>query len=102
MIWTWPWVSKRAYALVVEQLERVTAERDEYRHRGDRLYDETILRFGYEAAAPRVRQEMAADSAQAAEDFSSAIVMDDPMGGMLDDEVEAAVDAAVKSQNLVS
>lgn len=92
--WKWWWVSRRAYDLVNEQLARVQAERDSYRDRGDRLYDETILRFGYEAATPRVRQEIAAETVAAVE----ALAFDDPFGGLLDDEVERAVDEVVKTQ----
>ena len=94
-----PWVSRRAFELVIENLERITVERDAYRDRGDRLYDETILRFGYEAATPKVRQEMA----QAAVEYEAAIHIDDPFGdtGGLDADLEAAVDLAVKTSNPV-
>lgn len=92
--WQLPWVSRRAYDLVVAQLERVMIERDEYRARGDRLYDETIIRFGYEPAAPRVRAENAA----AVEEYERASVIEDPLGGGLDEEIEAAVDEVVAEQ----
>jgi hypothetical protein len=89
--WSWPLVSKRAYTLLEEQLARVQAERDEYRTRGDRLYDETIIRFGYEPAAPQVRAENKA----AVEEYQREQHIDDPFGGGLDEEIEAIADEIV-------
>lgn len=93
--WQWLWVSRRAFDLVVEELQRVQSERDSYRDRGDRIYDETILRFGYEPATPRVRQEMKAEAAEQAEAFA----LDDPFSGQLDEEIEAVADEVVAAMN---
>lgn len=86
-----PFISRRAYDLLLEQLERTQTERDSYRDRGDRIYDETIMRFGMEPATPRVREEVRAETIA----HEATLVMDDPFGGMLEDEIVATVDAAV-------
>lgn len=91
MSWQLPFVSRRAYDILVAQLERLQVERDSYRDRGDRIYDETIMRFGYEAATPRVRQEVRAE----AEEYDAALALEDPTDGMLDESIEETIDAAV-------
>lgn len=95
MTWRWPWVSRRAYDLVAAQLELVQTERNEYRDRGDRIYDETILRFGYEPATPRVRQE----NAVAAEKYQADVAQrfEDPLSIDID-EIESAVDAVIADE----
>lgn len=95
-----PWVSRAHFETLLAQLERVQKERDEYRDRGDRIYDELIARFGYEPAAPRVRTELK-EAAEAQVAAMTEITFEDPHGdgeGFLDNEIEATIDAAVQSQ----
>lgn len=96
-----PWVSRRAYDVLLEALERVQSERDAYRDRGDRLYDEVIARFGYEPATPLVREQVKQDFAEAnkaAEEYAAALVIDSPVDGMLDESIEETVNEAVAAQ----
>lgn len=88
----WPWVSRRAYDALLLQLELTQSERNSYRDRGDRIYDETIMRFGMEPATPRVRDEIRNE----VQEHEATLVMDSPFGDtMLDEEMVETIDAAV-------
>ena len=52
-----PWVSRRAYDLILEQFERVLKERNEQQERADRAMDQMASRFGFEPVTPVVRTE---------------------------------------------
>lgn len=92
----WPWVSRRAYDALLLQLELTQSERNSYRDRGDRIYDETIMRFGMEPATPRVREEIRNE----VQEHEATLVMDTPFGdniGMLDEDTIETIDAAVNA-----
>lgn len=89
----WPWVSRRAFELTVEQLERVIKERDVAYEARDRALDQVIFRLGYEPVSAPVRAE-AKEAREKQEEFMQQ-QFDDPGAGMLDESLVDEVAAAL-------
>lgn len=92
MNWRLPFVSRRAYDLILEQFERVLLERNQQQERADRAMDQLATRYGYEPVSAPVRQEVAA--ARASVDAHLAQT-EDPGMGMIDEEYIDSVQAAL-------
>lgn len=93
MMWQLPWVSRRAYELQGEQLERALKERDSQQDRADRLADQLVNRFGFEPVSAPVRAEMK-EAAKELEAYEASFEFDDVGAGMIAQEFLVDADPA--------
>ena len=89
-----PWVSRRAYDLILEQFERVLKERNEQQERADRAMDQMASRFGFEPVTPVVRTEFVETQKKQQSELEQYLAQtnEGSDGGMIDesyvDEIE--------------